>query len=107
MEYPVTFLPKGKKTHVAPDTTLLEAAMEIGLNLQHKCGGNATCGTCRVRIEEGYENLCPVNQREVELLGEDRLGRKFRLACQSKVNGPVTASIPNPSWFIVRETEQP
>jgi 2Fe-2S ferredoxin len=103
MEHRVTFLPKGKKTSVKEGTTLLEAAMEIGLSLRHKCGGNATCGTCRVQIEQGHENLSPVNQREIELLGEERLAQKFRLACQSKIKGPVTAKIPH--WLPISNTK--
>src|SRR5438105_3195414 len=78
-EHTILFKPKNKKTSVPAGTTILSAAIEIGLKIRHNCGGNATCGTCRVHIEEGMENLSPVNEREMDLLGEDRIANHHRL----------------------------
>ena len=50
----VTFLhPKRKKRDGSPvNTTLLDAAKELGFPLNHDCGGNASCTTCRVEVQQ-------------------------------------------------------
>ena len=54
----VTFLhPEGKSGEVPANMTLLEAASELGFPLDHECGGNASCTTCRVKVQLGGENL--------------------------------------------------
>ena len=54
----VTFLhSQGKSGTIPRNTTLLDAAKEIGFSLNHDCGGNASCTTCRVEVESGGENL--------------------------------------------------
>ena len=35
----VTFLPVQKSIEVGPDKTVLEAALEAGVDLDHACGG--------------------------------------------------------------------
>ncbi len=40
------------------------------------------CGTCRLQIGEGSENLMPKNNNEHDLTGNDP---KKRLACQCKI----------------------
>ena len=45
----VSFLhPEGRSGEVEANLTLLEAAKALGFNLNHDCGGNASCTTCRV-----------------------------------------------------------
>ena len=39
------------------------------------------CGTCRVKVIKGSENLSPVNKKELDLDCSDNL----RLACQCKI----------------------
>ncbi|MEK7269182.1 MAG: 2Fe-2S iron-sulfur cluster-binding protein, partial [Nitrospirota bacterium] len=48
----VTFLhPEGKSGEVPENLTLLEAAELLGAPLDHDCGGNASCTTCRVEVQ--------------------------------------------------------
>lgn len=49
----LTLMPSGRKGHVSVGTNLLEAARELGVELESVCGGRQTCGKCRVIIEEG------------------------------------------------------
>src|SRR5690242_6943470 len=45
----VTFLHSdGRSGEVEEDISLLDAAKEVGFRLNHDCGGNASCTTCRV-----------------------------------------------------------
>lgn len=94
-KHKVHFKPQRKTVYVSPGTTLLSAAVDSNIKIRHTCGGQATCGTCRVLIEQGQDNLSPIVKREIDLLGEERLQKGYRLACQSKVKGPVVAQVYN------------
>jgi iron-sulfur cluster repair di-iron protein len=84
----------GRSGLVPVGMTLHAAAQKIHAFLPHACVGHAMCGTCRVRIEKGENNLSPMLMKEEELL--KRLGHdepNVRLACQAVVLGPVDATI--------------
>ena len=52
----VTFLhPEGKSGIVTRNLTILDAAKELGFPLTHDCGGNASCTTCRVEVQGGWD----------------------------------------------------
>src|SRR5437867_6013260 len=92
----VTFLhPKGKSGTVPRNTTLLDAAKELGFPLNHDCGGNASCTTCRVEVQSGGENLSEVDFDEQDLLDRENLTEAFnRLGCQAKIVGDVVVRVP-------------
>ena len=50
----VIFQPSGSRGEVEKGKTLLEAAQQLGVDLEAICGGKGTCGKCKVRVEEGY-----------------------------------------------------
>ena len=37
--------------------TILDAVLKLGIKHAHACGGQATCSTCRVYIDEGLEKM--------------------------------------------------
>ncbi len=78
-------------------TTVLEAAEAGRLDLRHYCGGNSSCGTCRVVIVRGHRNLSRREGMEEMALGADHVARGDRLACQAQVLGEVEVEIPE--WF--------
>jgi ferredoxin len=73
--------------------TLLRAAIALDVDLDHFCGGNSSCGTCRVHIVSGREHLSRVEGAEEAVLGTAR-DRGDRLACQARVLGPVEVRVP-------------
>ncbi len=79
----------GPAGEVAAGQTLLQAAQQLGLDLDHYCGGTCSCGTCRVEILDGASALSPISPREAMVLGDSRARAGDRLACQAKVQGPV------------------
>lgn len=84
----------GASIAVAPSTTLLEASRIA--NVQHPsiCGGRARCTTCRVRVENGMENLSAVGEREHKALVRIGAAPEIRLACQAECRGgPVAVTI--------------
>ena len=52
-EVAVTFLPMGKTVYVLEETRLLEAAAVAGAMIDQPCGGEGTCGKCRILVSEG------------------------------------------------------
>lgn len=77
--------------------SLLEAALLADVDLRSYCGGNCSCGTCRVEIRAGAANLSKVEPMEEFALGMDAHRRGDRLACQAQVLGPVHLVVPE--WF--------
>ena len=72
------------------DQSLLEISLKHGISHMHVCGGHARCSTCRVIICDGLENLQPKNKLEQTLADKKGLEDNIRLACQTRVKGPVS-----------------
>jgi len=89
---PITFIGEvgGEVTiEGAAGQTILEASLENGIAHAHACGGNARCSTCRVSIVSGLPNLSPRNSDETKLARRLGFPDDVRLACQTRVGGPV------------------
>lgn len=74
--------------------TILECALKSGNDLPHSCGGNATCGTCRIIIRQGLELINPRNELELEMAQDRGFDENERLACQCHIKGSVKVEIP-------------
>ena len=81
----VVFVNEGKAGIVPSGTTLLRAAVDLGVHISHVCGGNGICSTCRVEVVAGGENLTAINPQEIAY----DLGSGRRLGCQARVLGNV------------------
>lgn len=74
--------------------SLLDIAINAGIDLQHACGGNCACTTCHVIVKAGEENLTPMDDDEDDrLYMADGLTLHSRLGCQAVVKGDVTVEI--------------
>ncbi len=92
MEVPVTFAGElgSDITVMAPaGRTILEISLENNILHAHACGGNARCSTCRVSVLAGLQNLSPRNSEETKLAKRLNFTDDVRLACQTRVGGPV------------------
>ncbi len=69
--------------------TLLQISLKHGVPHVHDCGGHARCSTCRVMIQDGLANVMPRNDDERRLASLKGFEPNVRLACQSRVTGPV------------------
>lgn len=71
----------GEGTHSIEDGKRLVLAIEdSGVDILHRCGGNARCTTCRVEFEAGEPDKMTVAERDK--LAEKELLGKVRLSCQ-------------------------
>ena len=61
-------------------TKLVLAIEDAGIDILHRCGGNARCTTCRVSFSEGEPDAMTV--AEHDKLSEKGLLGQARLSCQ-------------------------
>lgn len=84
---PVAFeAPKGNK--------LVLAIEDAGIDILHRCGGNARCTTCRVEVLAGD----PGEMGELErsrLAIESELADNVRLSCQIRINDDLKIRVIN------------
>ena len=79
IQHKVTFLPEQRSTLVGNGETLLDAARRAGVPITSACGGDGTCGECKVIVREGHARCSPSQH----LAEEDRRAG-YVLACQCR-----------------------
>jgi ferredoxin len=86
---PTVTVEGGKSFQVEAGTKLVLAIEDAGIDILHRCGGNARCTTCRVQVLSG--ELAPMGELERERLArEASLGPDIRLSCQVRVEHDLT-----------------
>ena len=81
--------------------SLLDIALNFGIELEHSCGGNCACTTCHVIVKQGEDNLTEMDEDEEDrLYMADGLTLHSQLGCQCVVTGDVTVEIPDVLDFI-------
>jgi uncharacterized 2Fe-2S/4Fe-4S cluster protein (DUF4445 family) len=102
----VIFMPAGRRGRVPTGTSLLDAARQVGVEIESICGGRLTCGKCKVRVETGRfekhgiqsrgDHVSSPNPDEADYL--ERLGAEdHRLACSARVQGDLLVTVPEES----------
>lgn len=100
----VVFVSEKQEIDVPAGTNLRDAATKAGISVYKgmdrylNCRGFGLCGTCRVLVKKGMENLSPTSLMESLNLNAHpltmfaRIGHEdeMRLSCQVKVNGDCT-----------------
>ena len=99
------YCPLGDTIEAAPGTSVCEALLESGIEIEHACEMSCACTTCHVVVREGFESLGEMDESEEDLL--DRawgLEPTSRLSCQAILsNRDVTIEIPKYSINQVKE----
>ncbi len=100
----VVFTPSGRRGRFALGTPLLQAARDLGVDIDSVCGGRALCGRCQVTVGEGEfakhgitscaEHLSEVNPAEAGYAAKRGLEAGRRLSCQAQVLGNVVIDVP-------------
>jgi len=99
-------MPSGRRGQVEYGSLVLDAARQLGVEIESICGGRQTCEKCRVLVEEGRfvkhgitsseEHLSPRTQVEIDLLKE--LGTpEQRLSCNARILGDLLITVPEGS----------
>ena len=77
-----------------PGKKLVLAIEDAGIDILHRCGGNARCTTCRVEVLAGD----PGEMQELErnrLAVENDLADNVRLSCQIRVKDDLKVRVIN------------
>jgi len=100
----VVFTPSGLGTEVAAGTTVLQAARDLGVDLDSVCGGRGICGRCQVTFTPGNYPKWAIDSDEgalsawtdTETTYERRKGIKpeRRLGCCATVQDDVVLDVP-------------
>ncbi len=100
----VVFTPSGKRGRVARGTTVLQAARDLGVDLDSVCGGRAICGRCQVTLSEGafpkhgiesrVAHLSGLGENEVAYDEVDGLAEGRRLGCSARLLGDAVIDVP-------------
>jgi uncharacterized 2Fe-2S/4Fe-4S cluster protein (DUF4445 family) len=87
--YKVRFLPIDRIIKASREESILDVAMRAGVYINGSCGGNGTCGRCKITIASGEV----FSSRDTSISSEE-YEAGFRLACASYPLGDVTVVIP-------------
>ena len=105
----VTFLPENEtvefecgklpyQDHGKPGS-ILDIALNFGLDLEHACGGNCACTTCHVVVKKGKELLSEMDDDEADRLDMAAdLQLDSRLGCQAVIEKPGEVVVEIPAW---------
>jgi uncharacterized 2Fe-2S/4Fe-4S cluster protein (DUF4445 family) len=107
LKHLVIIQPSGRRGPINQGSTIKEAAQQLGVDLESICGGRATCGKCKVRIEEGFfekygihsamEHLSPMEEKEREYFAKHRVRYGYRLGCMARIYGDILVFVPEES----------
>jgi len=97
-QFRITFQRSGRSVFVLPGTKIIEAAGRAGININTPCGGQGTCGKCRIQITSEAKEA--PSQPEEDAFSLEELQQGWRLACQTSASGDMTVYIPDDSLIL-------
>ena len=87
--------------NVPAGDSLLEIALENGIELHHNCGMVCACSTCHIYLEKGEEFVPEISDREEDFIDRARNPKLHsRLGCQCVLEegqGTIEVTIPDQS----------
>ncbi|HXV43711.1 MAG TPA: ASKHA domain-containing protein, partial [Anaerolineae bacterium] len=104
----LVFQPSGRQAYVPAGQTLLDAAREMGVEIESICGGQQTCGKCKIVADFGNfpkygisskeENLTPAGGDEIDYWTKRRRDPgNYRLSCTACILGDLVINVPEES----------
>jgi 2Fe-2S ferredoxin len=97
--------PEGAVIEVETGTTICDAALANGIEIEHACEKSCACTTCHVYVREGFDSLEESEETEDDMLDKAwGLEPDSRLSCQAKVvNEDLVVEIPKYTINMVSE----
>ncbi|MCB8941457.1 MAG: DUF4445 domain-containing protein [Ardenticatenaceae bacterium] len=99
-------MPSGRRGRVPAGTLVLDAARQLGVEIESICGGRLTCNKCRIRVEEGQfakhgissasSHLSSASEEEIHLL-EKLESVDCRLSCNARIVDDALIFVPEES----------
>ena len=97
----LTFLPAGQcvEFEIGKPRSILDVAIDFGIDLDHACGGSCACSICHVVLRKGEELLSECTEDELDRLDMAAdLQLHSRLACQAMIERPGELVVEIPDW---------
>lgn len=104
----VILMPSGRQGEITHGTTVLEAAHQLGVEIESICGGRQTCGKCLIVHERGTFPKHGITSAETRLTDPDVPEQayaarhhinldQYRLSCSACIKGDVLIYVPDKS----------
>ena len=100
----VVFTPSGKRGRFPVGTPILNAARQLGVDLDSVCGGRGICSKCQITPSYGEFSKHGVTVKEDALSAWNKVEQRYddkrglikgrRLGCQATVQGDVVIDVP-------------
>ncbi len=117
-QHSIKFLPSGRKIDVAHETSVLDAALQVGIELESICGARQTCGKCIVTttVDTSLGQDTPSNTSHITEPDDDERDclnkynlspEAYRLGCAAHIIGDLVVTVPESSLSrkqVVRKT---
>jgi len=92
--------PEGAVIKAEPGTSLCNAMLDNGIEIEHACEKSCACTTCHVHVREGFDSLEESSELEDDYLDKAwGLDMDSRLSCQALV-GEDSLVIEIPKYTI-------
>ncbi len=92
--------PEGAVINAEPGTSLCNAMLDNGIEIEHACEKSCACTTCHVHIREGFDSLEDSSELEDDYLDKAwGLDMDSRLSCQALI-GEESLVIEIPKYTI-------
>ncbi len=97
--------PEGAIIEAKPGTSLCDAMLDNGIEIEHACEKSCACTTCHVYVREGIETLAEATEDEDDYLDKAwGLDMDSRLSCQALLgDDALTIEIPRYTINMVSE----
>ena len=101
------YCPNGAEIKAPTGTSVCEALLENGINIEHACDMSRACTTCHVIVRKGFDSMEPSEEEEDDLLDKAwGLEAQSRLGCQVVV-GDQDLTIEIPKYSLNHAAEAP
>ena len=100
----VLFMPSGRRGRFPSGTPLLQAARQLGVDIDSVCGGRGICGRCQIELTEGRfakhgihstaAHVTPLSEPEQRFADRRGLAGGRRLSCHAKLLGDLVIDVP-------------
>jgi len=92
--------PEGAVINVESGTSLCNAMLDNGIEIEHACEKSCACTTCHVHVREGFDSLEEATEQEDDYLDKAwGLDMDSRLSCQALI-GEESLVIEIPKYTI-------
>jgi uncharacterized 2Fe-2S/4Fe-4S cluster protein (DUF4445 family) len=100
----IIFTPSGKRGSFDGGTKVLDAARQLGVDIDSVCGGRAICGRCQINVLVGdfakhnihsdFDSVTDITEAEKKYAQRRGLNEDRRLSCQSILKSDAVIDVP-------------